>query len=173
MVMKISSIALAVALLAGCETSPYSPGVDEPAPRRAPPQQRGEQNESPGVVENVREVQVDTERTGAAPMIGAVVGGAVGSNVGQGRGSSVGAVVGTVLGSIMGEAAAVAATEPGLEITVKLDEGRSVVVTQPVTAQSFAPGDRVRVVSGGRAARVVKLPPGAGQGTKDQGADMK
>lgn len=164
MVMKTPSIALALALFAGC-ASPYSPGVDEPAPRRAPPQQ-GERKESPGVVESVREVQVDTERTGAAPMVGAVVGGAVGSSVGQGRGSSVGAVVGTVLGSIMGEAAAVAATEPGLEITVRLDEGRTVAITQPVTAESFAPEDRVRVVYDGRTARVLKLPPAAGQGMK-------
>ena len=148
------TLSLAALLLAGC-ASPYSPGEDEPAPRRASPQQ-GERKELPGVVESVREVQVDSERTGAAPMVGAVVGGAVGSSVGQGRGSSVGAVVGTVLGSIMGEAAAVAATEPGLEITVRLDEGRTIAVTQPVTGESFRPGDRVRVVSGGKAARVMR-----------------
>ena len=173
--MKIPAIALSATLLAGC-AAPYSPGVDEPAPRGAPPpppQQQGESKVFPGVVESVREVLVDSERTGAGPMVGAAVGGAVGSSVGQGRGSSVGAVVGTVLGSIMGEAAAVAATEPGLEITVRLDEGRTIAVTQPVTKESFQPGDRVHVISGGKAARVVRLLPEAGGGMRDEGGGTK
>ena len=60
-----------------------------------------------------------------------------------------------------------------LEITVRLDEGRTIVVTQPVTSESFAPGDRVRIVSGGRAARVVRLPPATGGGMRDEGGGMK
>jgi outer membrane lipoprotein SlyB len=91
---------------------------------------------------------MDSERSGVAPMAGAVLGGTVGS----GRGSAVGAVVGTVAG----EAAAQAGTRPALEITVRLDEGRVIAVTQPAGKESFKPGERVRVVSDGRAARVTR-----------------
>ena len=146
------TIALALAgLLAGCASAPWD---DEADARRA--QQKPERKEYPGVVESVREVQVESERTGAAPMVGAVIGGSVGSGVGRGRGSSAGAVVGTVIGGIAGEAAAQAATQPGLEITVRLDAGGSVAVTQPLTDETFRPGDRVRVIADGHTARVTK-----------------
>ena len=134
---------LAASLLAGCASTP---GDDDAGARRA--QQHAEQKEYSGVVEIVREVEMDSERSGVAPMAGAVLGGTVGS----GRGSAVGAVVGTVAG----EAAAQAGTRPALEITVRLDEGRVIAVTQPAGKDSFKPGERVRVVSDGRTARVAR-----------------
>ena len=136
--------ALAASLLAGCASTP---GDDDAGARRA--QQHAEQKEYSGVVEIVREVEMDSERSGVAPMAGAVLGGTVG---GSGRGSAVGAVVGTVAG----EAAAQAGTRPALEITVRLDEGRVIAVTQPAGKDSFKPGERVRVVSDGRTARVAR-----------------
>jgi outer membrane lipoprotein SlyB len=145
------TIALAAWLLAGCASMP---GDDDAGARRA--QQRAEQKEYPGVVESVRDVEMDSERSGVAPIAGAVIGGSVGGSVGSGRGSTVGAVIGTVGGAVAGEAAAQAGTRPGLEITVRLDEGRVIAVTQPVGKDSFKPGDHVRVVSDGRTARVAR-----------------
>jgi outer membrane lipoprotein SlyB len=87
-------------------------------------------------------------------MAGAVIGGTVGGSVGSGRGATVGAVIGSVAGAVAGEAAAQAGTRPGLEITVRLDAGRVIAVTQPVGKESFKPGERVRVVSDGRTALV-------------------
>jgi outer membrane lipoprotein SlyB len=136
--------ALAALLLAGCASAP-----DEGAPR-----QQVEVKEYPGVVEAVREVEIDTPSSGAGPMAGAVVGGAVGGSVGSGRGASVGAVIGTVAGAVAGEAAT-QVTTPGLEITVRLDGGRVVAITQPA-GETFQPGDRVRVRSDGRTARVTQ-----------------
>jgi outer membrane lipoprotein SlyB len=144
-------LALAALLSAGCASTPSDDDADA---RRA--QQQAEQKEYPGVVESVREVEMDSERSGVAPMAGAVIGGSVGGSVGSGRGSTVGAVIGTVAGAVAGEAAAQAGTRPGLEITVRLDEGRVIAVTQPVGKDSFKPGDRVRVVSDGRTARVTR-----------------
>ena len=146
------TLALAASLLAGCASAPWD---GDAGPSRAP-QQQGERKEFPGVVESVREVQVDSDRTGAAPMVGAVIGGSIGSGVGRGRGSSTGAMVGTAIGGVAGEAAAQAGTQPGLEITVRLDTGGSVAVTQPVTSETFRPGDRVRVIADGQRARVAK-----------------
>ena len=143
--------ALAASLLAGCASTP---GDDDAGARRA--QQHAEQKEYSGVVEIVREVEMDSERSGVAPMAGAVLGGTVGGSVGSGRGSAVGAVVGTVAGAVAGEAAAQSGTRPAVEITVRLDEGRVIAVTQPAGKESFKPGERVRVVSDGRAARVTR-----------------
>ena len=145
------ALALAAWLVAGCASTP---GDDDANARRA--QQQVEQKAYPGVVEGVREVEMDSERSGVAPMAGAVIGGTVGGSVGSGRGSTVGAVIGTVGGAVVGEAAAQGATRPGLEITVRLDGGRMIAVTQPAGKESFKPGDRVRVVSDGRTARVTR-----------------
>lgn len=147
------ALALAASLLAGCAT--YAPGVEDRGGRR-PAQQPGERKEYAGVVESVREVQIDSERIGIAPMVGAVIGGAVGGSVGRGRGASAGVVVGTVIGGVAGEAAAQAGTQPGLEITVRLDQGGVIAVAQPA-GETFQAGDRVRVISDGRHARVTRI----------------
>ena len=141
---------LAALLIAGCAGSPgESDGGAQGKPR-----EQAEVKEFPGVVEAVREVQIDTPSSGVAPMAGAVIGGTVGGSVGSGRGASVGAVIGTVAGAVAGEAAT-QTTAPGLEITVRLDGGRVVAITQPA-GETFQPGDRVRVRSDGRAARVTR-----------------
>jgi outer membrane lipoprotein SlyB len=151
MMRFLVALMLATSLLAGCANTP---GDDEAGARRA--QQQAEQKEYPGVVESVREVEMDSERSSVAPMAGAVIGGAVGGSAGSGRGSTTGAVIGTVAGAVAGEAAAQSAARPALEITVRLDAGRVIAVTQPTGKESFKPGDRVRVVSDGRTARVTR-----------------
>lgn len=152
MMRFLFALALAAWLLAGCASTPR----DDDAGARRAPQQQAEQKEYPGVVESVRDVEVDGTVSGVGPMAGAVIGGAVGGSVGSGRGSTVGAVIGTVTGAVAGDAAAQTATRPGLEITVRLDDGRVIAVTQSAGKESFKPGDRVRVVSDGRTARVTR-----------------
>ena len=149
MVSARIALTLGVFLLAGCATAPW----DEDGRGSKPAQ--AEKQEYAGVVESVREVQVESPRAGIGGPAGAVVGGTVGSGVGRGRGAAAGAVIGTVVGGVAGEAAAQTGTQPGLEITVKLDEGRVIAVTQPA-GEIFNPGDRVRVVSDGRSARVTR-----------------
>ncbi len=74
---------------------------------------------------------VEGTKTPIGAGAGAVVGGVAGSTVGGGRGSVVGATVGAVLGGVGGAAAEEAITrQRGLEITVKLDSGRMIAVTQ-------------------------------------------
>lgn len=140
----------AAVLIAGCSGTPGE--GDGGAQGKA--REQVEVKEYPGVVEAVREVQIDTPSSGVGPMAGAVIGGTVGGSVGSGRGASVGAVIGTVAGAVAGEAAT-QTTAPGLEITVRLDGGRVVAITQPA-GETFQPGDRVRVRSDGRTARVTR-----------------
>jgi len=117
-------------------------------------QARREQNVRLGVVESVRQVQIEGTRSGIGPAAGAVVGGIAGSTIGQGRGSAVGAVLGGVAGGVAGQAAEEIGTrKTGLEITVKLDGGTLVAVTQEAD-ETFKPGERVRIVSDGTTSRV-------------------
>ena len=117
-------------------------------------QTRREQTVRLGVVDSVREVKIEGTRSGVGAVAGGAVGGVAGSTVGQGRGSTVGAVLGSVAGGVAGQAAEQGATrQTGLEITVKLDSGKLIAVTQ-AAGESFKPGDRVRVLSDGATTRV-------------------
>ncbi len=107
-----------------------------------------------GVVESVREVNIEGTKTPIGAGAGAVVGGVAGSTVGGGRGSVVGAAVGAVLGGLGGAAAEEAVTrQKGVEITVRLDSGRMLAITQAAD-EEFRVGDRVRILSGGGTTRV-------------------
>ena len=107
-----------------------------------------------GVVESVREVNIEGTKTPIGAGAGAVVGGVAGSTVGGGKGSVVGAAVGAVLGGLGGAAAEEGLTrQKGVEITVKLDSGRLIAITQAAD-ESFQVGDRVRILSGGGTTRV-------------------
>jgi outer membrane lipoprotein SlyB len=108
-----------------------------------------------GRVESVRQVKIEGTKTPVGAGAGAIVGGVAGSGVGGGRGQIVGATLGAVLGGLGGAALEEGITrKPGLEITVSLDNGRTIAVTQEDTGEAFALGDRVRVLSGGGATRV-------------------
>lgn len=107
-----------------------------------------------GVVESVRSVNIEGTKSVVGTGAGAIVGGVAGSKIGGGRGSIIGATAGAVLGGLGGAAAEEAITrQEGLEITVKLDSGRMIAVTQAAD-EDFRVGDRVRLLTGGGATRV-------------------
>jgi len=106
------------------------------------------------VVESVREVQIEGTKTPIGPAAGAVVGGVAGSSVGRGKGSAIGAVIGAVAGGLAGGAIEEGVTRnKGLEITIKLNNGRLIAITQNAD-ENFRPGERVRILSGGGVTRV-------------------
>jgi outer membrane lipoprotein SlyB len=116
-----------------------------------------EQTVRTGVVDSVRQVQIEGTRSGIGPVAGAVVGGIAGSTVGQGKGSAVAAVLGSVAGGVAGQAAEQGATrKAGVEITVKLDGGSLITIAQEADDTTFSVGDRVRVLSGGGVSRVAR-----------------
>lgn len=117
-------------------------------------QTRGEQSIRLGVVESVRKVSIEGTKSGVGAVAGAAVCGLGASNVGGGKGSTVGAVVGAVLGGVAGNAIENATTrQDGLEITVRLENGQLLAVTQAAD-EVFRPGERVRIVSGSGVTRV-------------------
>lgn len=111
-----------------------------------------------GEVTDVDAVIIEGQRT----TLGRVGGGYVGYEVGRaigGRGTSgnIGGAVGAVAGAVAGEAVEESVTrQDGLQITVKLDDGRSVAIVQAAD-QPFSIGERVKVFSRrDGAARVAK-----------------
>lgn len=141
------AIGLSVVLLAGCASSQSGSSYSRSATR-------GEMNVRMGVVEGVRQVTIEGTQSAVGPAAGAVIGGIAGSNIGQGRGSTVGAILGAVAGGVAGSAIEEGTTKKaGLEITVKLDSGQLIAVTQEADEQ-FRPGERVRVLSGSGVTRV-------------------
>lgn len=108
-----------------------------------------------GVVESVRSVMIEGTQSGVGTATGAVVGGVVGSEVGGGKGKTLATVIGAVAGGIAGSAAEKGLTKkPGLEITVRMDTGRTFAVIQEDTGERFNVGERVRILESGGQMRV-------------------
>jgi len=140
-------IAASTLLLAGC---PAGLGGKDYSRDQA----RTVQEVQMGVVESVRQVNIEGTKSPVGAAAGAVVGGAAGSTVGGGTGRVITTTVGALIGGLGGAAAEEAVTrQAGLEITVKLDSGRMIAITQAAD-EEFRVGDRVRVLSGGGTTRV-------------------
>lgn len=145
--LALSSVLATTVLLAGCPASTSGGAYTRDQARQV-------QEVQLGVVESVREVQIEGTKTPIGPAAGAVVGGVAGSTMGRGKGSTIGAVVGAVAGGLVGAAAEEGITrKKGLEITVKLDNGRLLAITQDAD-ENFRPGERIRVLTGGGVTRV-------------------
>jgi len=140
---------LAAALgVAGCAT-PVGPGYYH----------RGEalrtQSVEMGVVESVRPATLGGPDTGVGTVGGAALGGLAGSAAGHGAGQAAAIIGGAILGGVIGNAVERDANRrPGVELTVRLDNGRLIAVVQDDMGEPFRPGDRIRVVSDGYRTRV-------------------
>ncbi len=160
---KILTAAIAVALLAGCASLP--PGMTGQYPNSAdvytPGQSQQVQQVQLGTVLSVRAVQIAATgtETGTGSALGAVAGGLLGHSIGGGNGKTLATVAGVIGGGIGGNLVAQHAyTQPGLEVTVRLDDKQIIDVTQAADAQ-ISVGERVQLISGyyGQPARVVPL----------------
>lgn len=145
--LALFTAASATLILTGCPASMSGGAYSRDQARQV-------QEVQMATVESVREVQIEGTKTPIGPAAGAAVGGIAGSNVGGGRGSAVGAIIGAVAGGVAGAAVEEGTTRTkGLEITVKLDNGRMIAITQAADEQ-FRPGERVRILTGGGVTRV-------------------
>lgn len=111
-----------------------------------------------GIIETIRPVRIEGTKTPIGSAAGAVVGGVAGSTVGSGKGSAVVAVLGAVAGGVAGAAVEEGLTrQDGLEFDIRLEDGSHISVVQAaqsVNQETFAVGDRVRVVEGAGVVRV-------------------
>lgn len=142
--LRYAILASAILLLPACAASQSGSAYERSQARTAYEVQMG-------VVEHIREVQIEGTKSG----VGAVAGGAAGSVVGREAGNSpVGRAVGGIAGAVIGGVAGAAAEEgvtrqKGYEITVKLDSGRLLAVVQAAD-EEFRVGERVRIIQGGQ-----------------------
>jgi outer membrane lipoprotein SlyB len=101
-----------------------------------------------GTVMHVEQVHIEGTKTPVGTVAGAATGGVLGHTVGQGSGKTVATVLGAIAGAVAGSAVEEQVTQKmGLEITVKQDNGETLVVVQEAD-ESFLVGDRVRVLRG-------------------------
>lgn len=145
--VAVTLMTASLALLGGCAS-----GVGGKDYSRD--QTRGVQEVQMGVVESVREVNIEGTKTPIGAGAGAVVGGVAGSNVGGGKGAIIGTAIGAIAGGLAGAAVEEGVTRSkGYEVTVKLDNGKLIAVTQAAD-ETFRAGDKVRVLTGGGVTRV-------------------
>ncbi len=131
-------------------------GCTFPSSRRTVP--RGQaglvQTVEVGTVTSARVVNIEGERSPIGVFGGGMVGAAATkpSPGDSGRGAALvqagGAVAGAVVGSAVEE---VVTRKTAQELTIRLDDGRVVVVTQEVSGGLFRDGDRVHLLNGGGA----------------------
>ncbi|MCP5197814.1 MAG: glycine zipper 2TM domain-containing protein [Gammaproteobacteria bacterium] len=140
-VAAVATVLVAGLVLSGCPSSPSGSAYKREQVRQI-------QDVQLGYIESVRQITIEGTKSGVGTVSGAALGGVAGSTIGKGKGHVAGAVGGAVLGGLVGSAIEENATrQPGLEITVRLDNGRLVAVTQGAD-EPFYPGDRVRVLTG-------------------------
>jgi outer membrane lipoprotein SlyB len=152
--MNYLKTAIGAAALATVVTGCASPGLGSGSYTRE--QARREQTVRMGHVESVREVKLEGTRSGVGAGAGAVAGGVAGSSIGHGRGAALGTIAGAVIGGLAGQAAEQGLSgKRGVEVTVKLDNGTMLAITQEAD-EEFRPGDRVRILSDGATSRVTR-----------------
>ncbi|WP_018870806.1 glycine zipper 2TM domain-containing protein [Thioalkalivibrio sp. ALgr3] len=150
------SLALFIGIGAtGCANTPVGSGDYETG------QTRSAGTVQTGEVVDVRQVRIREDarsafgrRGGVGASAGAAAGALLGDNVGGGSGRDLARVVGAGAGAIAGSRVdRELATQSGLEIEVRKDDGSHVVVTQG-DDQTFEAGQQVRLIRHGRTYRV-------------------
>lgn len=136
-------------IFAGCATHPNSGSIYRSS------EAGREQTVRMGTVESVRNVVIDKGQNGVGTLAGGALGGlAAGSNIGSGTGAVAASIVGMVAGGVAGQRIEAGVTRrPGVEITVRMDNGNLRAITQDAD-EPFRVGERVRLVSSGRTTRV-------------------
>lgn len=143
--------ACAVSLVA-CATLPPALGGAQQASADRYNMQQAQQVQSVelGTVVSVRSVTIspDSGTTSAGSGIGAIMGGFAGHEVGQGKGRTAATVALALAGAVAGNKVAQGAYKTaGQAVTIKLDSGRVVAVTQAADV-SLRAGQRVQLIGG-------------------------
>ena len=102
-----------------------------------------------GVVQRINSYTGERRTTGAGAVAGAVIGGALGSQVGSGDGKKAATIAGAVAGGFAGNAIEKNRNQNWYDVTVRMNDGRQVVVTQN-QLDGVREGSRV-VIRNGRA----------------------
>ena len=102
-----------------------------------------------GVVQRIDSYTGERRTTGGGAVAGAVIGGVLGSQVGSGDGKKAATIAGAVAGGLAGNAIEKNMNQNWHDVTVRMNDGRQVVVTQN-QLNGVREGSRV-VIRNGRA----------------------
>ncbi|PSV25879.1 MULTISPECIES: glycine zipper 2TM domain-containing protein [unclassified Photobacterium] len=142
--MKTKILVLTVILstlgLAGCATNPYGNAYNVNDARQM-------QEVYYGTVTRTQAVTLNGNGNGIGTLAGGAIGGILGSGVGGGTGSQIAAIGGALLGGYLGNEAGNEVTKRnGVNLTIKLDSGRTVSIVQQVNPNvMFHAGERVQI----------------------------
>ena len=142
--MKTKILALTVILstlgLAGCAANPYGNAYNVNDARQM-------QEVYYGTVVRTQAVTLNGNGNGIGTLAGGAIGGILGSGVGGGTGSEIATIGGALLGGYLGNEAGEQVTKRnGVNLTIKLDSGRTVSIVQQVNPNvMFHTGERVQV----------------------------
>ncbi|MCP4955837.1 glycine zipper 2TM domain-containing protein [Photobacterium aquimaris] len=126
--------------LAGCAANPYGNAYNVNDARQM-------QQVYYGTVVRTQAVTLNGNGNGLGTLAGGAIGGILGSGVGGGKGSEIASIGGALLGGFLGNEAGNQATKRnGVNLTIKMDSGRTVSIVQQVNPQvMFQAGERVQV----------------------------
>ncbi len=142
--MKTKILALTVILstlgLAGCAANPYGNAYNVNDARQM-------QEVYYGTVVRTQAVTLNGNGNGIGTLAGGAIGGILGSGVGGGTGSEIATIGGALLGGYLGNEAGEQVTKRnGVNLTIKLDSGRTVSIVQQVNPNvMFHTGERVQI----------------------------
>ena len=139
---KITNLIIILVLLSGCAYSSLQP---ETYSRDAAQEMR---NVFYGEVVKVKTVNIEGDLKSGS-LVGGVVGAAAGSGVSDGEiESSIGATLGAAVGSALGSKVSQKITKKeGVQLTINLDDNRTVSVVQEVGEYQFKIGDLVELIT--------------------------
>ncbi len=103
-----------------------------------------------GTIVSINEVTIEGEAGPTGTIAGAAAGAAVGQTIGKGSGKTAATIIGGAAGAVAGGAIEKKlTTKVGLEIAVKLEDGRTVAIIQEKAPEDhFRVGDAVIVMYG-------------------------
>ena len=146
--LPLAAACAALLALGGCATNPMI-GTGTPQASAQGYTINGAQSVQSaqlGTVLAVHPVVIAGQGSGAGALGGALVGGAIGHQIGNGTGQKLATIAGALAGLMGGQALEGAATkESGLLVTVKLDDGQLLAITQAADVQ-LSVGERVQVL---------------------------
>lgn len=147
MISRVLVVSLVGLTLAGCVNNRTLSGDVVSAS-----QAQQVQNVTYGTILSVRPVQIqggnDDNVVGAIG--GAVLGGFLGNTVGGGTGRSLATAAGAIAGGLAGQEAQGALNRSnGVQMEIREDSGRTIVVTQKQDATRFSVGQRVALIGNG------------------------
>ena len=104
-----------------------------------------------GTIVSTRPVKIQADNQGVLGTIGGgAIGGIAGSGIGGGTGQAIATAVGAVAGAVIGSKVEEKASQvSALEMVIKKDDGKEIVVVQKAEA-NLVPGARERIVGGSR-----------------------